>query len=336
MPSHKVTLQPSGHQFLCSEKQTLLHAGLESGLNLKYGCDGGNCGDCKARLISGSLSLTGHSDFCFSKQEKRQNYFLMCRQAATTDLVVEAVERGNVQEIAQQQIKARVYRIAQLTEDVIQVSFKTPRSQPLQFFAGQYMTVRFADGRFMRNKSIASCPCDQLNPQIHVKFRADDPFSDYVFHQLKKNETALLEGPNGDFVLDDDSNRPIILIAYDTGFASIKSLLEHALALEKEQPIYLYWLLTPGHSPYLKNFCQSISDAFDQVQFQEINLQSGNVDETREVLRELIASHSAAKYCDIYATLPSQYHQTAQSLFVETGIDDRHWRIDQIQKINAG
>ena len=52
MSAH-VTIQPSGHEFFVEGTDTLLDAALRNGVSLNYGCSNGNCGDCKARVVSG-------------------------------------------------------------------------------------------------------------------------------------------------------------------------------------------------------------------------------------------------------------------------------------------
>ena len=53
-----------------------------------------------------------------------------------------------------------------------------------------------------------------------------------MFAGLKDVATVRVEGPRGEFVLDEASTRPLVFVAFDTGFAPIKSLIEHAMALD--------------------------------------------------------------------------------------------------------
>ncbi|MCG8010341.1 MAG: 2Fe-2S iron-sulfur cluster-binding protein, partial [Candidatus Thiodiazotropha weberae] len=46
--SHKVQVEPSGHQFTVEENETILDAAIRQGVNLPYGCRNGFCGDCRA------------------------------------------------------------------------------------------------------------------------------------------------------------------------------------------------------------------------------------------------------------------------------------------------
>ncbi|MCK7580125.1 MAG: hypothetical protein MZV65_33595 [Chromatiales bacterium] len=47
-----------------------------------------------------------------------------------------------------------------------------------------------------------------------------------------------------------------VFIAWGTGFAPIKSLIEHAMALNEAESLHLYWLASPPHGHYLGNLCR--------------------------------------------------------------------------------
>jgi len=332
MPTHKVTLLPSGHCYYASSKQSLLKAGLESGLNLKYGCEGGNCGDCLARLLSGEIQTLRYSDYVLPEEQKNDGYFLTCSHAPLSDCQLEISEIGSVHDISQQAIEARVFRLESLANDVISLSLKTPRSQPLRFLAGQHIKVSL-NNHLQRNKSIASCPCDGLKPEIHVKRRHNDAFSHYVFEQLKRNDRVLIEGPLGDFVMDDDALQPLVFIAYDTGFAGIKSLLEHAIALEKEQPISLYWIVTPNSTPYLENYCRSIEDALDNFSYYPLSIKQASAMCFEAVLKKIFNQEEAIKQSDVFVILPAKFKPIAQAQIDQAGLDTSRWHLDGFLKL---
>ncbi len=282
--------------------------------------------------MSGSLQKIKHSDFNLTETQKNNQHYLSCCFAPISDVHLEAVEIGSVTEIAEQNIQTKVFKLEQLSDSVMFLSLKTPRAQPLHFIAGQHVTLTLEEG-ISRNKSIASCPCDGSKPEFHIKKRENDAFSEYVFQQLKKNDHITLNGPWGDFVMDDSSLRPLILIAFDTGFASIKSLIEHAIALEKEQPILFYWLMTPENKPYMENYCKSLQHALDNFEYKLVYIDECSKVVIAEVLSQLISREKAIKHSDVYVTLPVECRSAAEKMFIEAGIDDRHWRIDSINRI---
>lgn len=257
---------PSEHSFQAEEEETLLEAALRSGLNLKYNCNSGSCGDCQARLVSGELGRMEHHDYVFSRQEKANNHFLMCCAHPASDLVIEAVEAENAEDIPHQKITTTVAKLNPLSDSVMELQLRTPRSQTLWFLAGQYVTLHL-DGIKPRNKSIASCPCNGMVLQFHVQYVEGDPFAETVFKQLKPRDRIEVEGPFGNFILDEQSQRPCLFLAYETGFAPIKSLVEHAISLEFNQPLRLYWAATGADDLYLANYCRSWQDALDDFGF---------------------------------------------------------------------
>lgn len=114
-----------------------------------------------------------------------------------------------------------------------------------------------------------------MNIQFHITKSDNSSFNKYIFEQLKSGDEVRLEGPDGDFILDDDAPNPITLIAMDTGFAPVKSLAEHALTLAHTEQVYLYWLTSNKHQHYLRNLCRAWDDAFDSLQYSELNIKHG-------------------------------------------------------------
>lgn len=263
-----VIIQPSGHDYLVESKETILESGLKAGLALAYGCSNANCGLCKAKLISGEVVKTRRHDYTFTEAEKGQGYFLMCANGLVSDVVVEAPEACGSGDVPVQEVLTRVTKLENPSETVVILHLKTPRTQRLRFLAGQY--VRLTAGEVSAEYSVASCPCDDMRLQFHVPRLPGDPFADHVYSGLAKTDVVSVRGPEGEFVLREKHDRPIVFVAIDTGFAPIRSLLEQTMALEMTQPLYLYWMVTADGGHYLHNLCRSWMDAFDNLQYQAL------------------------------------------------------------------
>lgn len=273
-----------------------------------------------------------HSDFVLRPEQKAAGFFLSCCCAADSDCQIHMREIGTSEEIRQQAIETRVYRKQPLSADVLSLTLKTPRSQPLQFLAGQHVTLIVND-ELSRNKSIASCPCEGHRVEFHVKHRSSDPFSRYIFDRLQKNDRVRLEGPWGNFILDDESSRPLIFIAYDTGFASIKSLLEQVIALELPQSVSIYWLVTPNNTPYLVNYCRSIEDALDNFSFYPIAMRESSDWCLGEVLGKIVDQTAEINQADVYITVPDGLKETVRAVLMRTGVSVDQWRIDTLVRL---
>ena len=267
--TNRVRIIPSGHEFVSRGNSTLLDAGLGAGLALGYGCSNGNCGECLARVVSGEVIQTRHHDYVTNK-EAGGNQILMCCNTAASDVVLEAIEAQSSSEIPQQHITARVRNIQLVDNDIALVHLKTPRSQRLRFLAGQHVQLG-VNGAASATHSVASCPCDDMNLHFNIPLVPGDPFSSHVFEAMRKGDAVEIEGPYGDFVLDELSNRPLVFIAWRTGFGPVRSLVEHAMALDVPQDIHLVWIAENKQGRYLDNLCRSWADALNGFHYVAID-----------------------------------------------------------------
>jgi len=297
-----VQVIPSQREYFVEGSDTLLEAALRAGLALNYGCSNGNCGLCKARVVSGQVKKVRSHDFVLSEAEKNAGTVLMCSNTAVNDLVIEAQEAGSAREIPLQQIAARVKAIERLSDDMVLLHLQTPRTRRLRFFAGQYVTLQAGDNAPI-DYPVASCPCDDRNLQFHVQRKSGNPFTDRVFSGMKSGDTVNILGPRGEFVLREDSPHNLVFIAQDTGFAPIKSLIEHAMALDVAESLHLYWLATEERGHYLSNLCRSWSDALDNFHFTPIELPSAGAEDAgffKAELQCVTLDHPVLNDCDVY------------------------------------
>ncbi|WP_069472074.1 2Fe-2S iron-sulfur cluster-binding protein [Candidatus Marithrix sp. Canyon 246] len=253
----QVKVIPSGHDFFVEGKDSILEAALRAGLAVNYGCENGNCGACKARIVSGEVQTIRNHDYVFTDLEKQMNYQLLCSCTAITDLTIEAAEAHNPEDIPLQQVDTKVKKLEQLNEDLFLLRLQTPRTKTLRFLAGQYATLQFDNTEIQA--FIASCPCDGRNLEFHLscKFKKN----------LKLNQIVKLEAPHGDFVLQEDLKRPALFITDDKGFPPIKSLIEHVIASDNETINHLYWITNDETEPYQHNLCRSWVDALDDLKY---------------------------------------------------------------------
>jgi CDP-4-dehydro-6-deoxyglucose reductase len=262
----QVRILPSGHTFASEGNLNLLTAGLQAGLALGYGCSNGNCGKCLAKVVSGEVNKVQHHDYRISPEKKSSGHVLMCCNTAMTDVVLEASVALNASEIPQQQLTAKVKDITIVNDNVALLHLKTPRTNRLRFLAGQHVQLGGNDMP-VANVSVGSCPCDDMNLHFHIPRAPADAFSEHVFNQLKKGDGVDVNGPDGNFVLNEDSPRSLIFIAWQTGFGPIRSLIEHAMALEVAETMHLVWIGTDKKDRYLDNLCRSWDDALDDFSY---------------------------------------------------------------------
>jgi len=321
MSAH-VTIQPSGHEFFVESNDTLLEAALRAGVSLNYGCSNGNCGECRARLISGEVKKVHAHDYVLSQAEKDAGVILMCSCAAVNDVVIEASVAG-ASDIQEQQLVCKVKSVEEFNPQVSSLHLLAPRSQRLRFLAGQ--SVRLSAQGLSGKYAIASCPCEERHIEIQILRKPDDAFSEMLFSGLKAHDSVDVEGPYGECVLEDDSAHPVIFLAFGVGFAPIKSLIQHAMSLDLAESIDLHWL-ADGTGHYQHNLCRAWADALDNFNYFP-HAQSGMIGKE---LADIVAGYSGIHRFDVYAAGTTEQLKIAKRLFLEQGLPEQQWRAGAI------
>jgi len=236
----QISIQPSGHTFIAEDGATILRAALDAGFILPYGCRNGACGTCKGRIVAGQVDIGFASESALSEEDKSAGLALFCCAKPLSDIVIECREVSAVTDIPIKKLPCRVHRMERLAPDVMVLHLKLPVNERLQFLAGQYIEILLKDGK-RRAFSLAGAPHDDELLQLHIRLMPGGQFTEHVFGAMKERDILRFEGPRGSFFLREDSIRPIILLAGGTGFAPIKSVIEHAIHSQIERPMKLYW-----------------------------------------------------------------------------------------------
>ncbi len=263
-----VKLIPSGHDFFVEGSESILDASVRAGLKLSYGCSSGNCGSCKARLLSGEVWKMRDHDYVLSEREKQMGYLLTCSNTAVTDVVIEAAEAVTVADLPPQEIRASLRKQERVAPNLISLNVQTPRTQTLRFMAGQRARLTLEDGA-SRELPIASCPCNGRNLWFYVR-ESDDAFSRAVFAGLHQGHLVQVSGPVGGFVLREDAPEPAVFIALADGIAPVKSLIEHAVSIDVIESFHLYWGSDYPEGHYQGRWGRALTDALDNFAFTPI------------------------------------------------------------------
>ena len=263
--SASVKIIPSGHEFFVDGTESILEAAVRSGLRMSYGCSSGNCGSCKARVVSGEVWKLAEHDYVLSEREKQMGYVLTCRNTAVTDVVLEAAEAHTVDDLPEQQISAQIRKLEPETADLMLLHVQTPRTQTLRFMAGQRARLSLNDGT-TAELPIASCPCNGRNLQFLVR-RGSDAFSQDVFEQASARQGIEVSGPYGRFILHEDATEPAVFVAVGDAIAPIKSLIEHAISIDTIEAFHLYWTVDSADGHYQRGWCRALTDTLDNFSF---------------------------------------------------------------------
>lgn len=320
--SYKITIASSKESFPADNEETILKSALKHGHNFPYGCRNGACGSCKGKLIEGKIhyqnDVTG-----ISAQETREGYALFCQAVPESDVIIETKEIDQVGEIEIRKLPCRVIEIEKLNHDVIRLLLKLPSSERLQFLAGQYIDLLLHNGK-RRSFSLANAPHNDDALELHIRHYDGGLFSEYAFHELKEATLLRFEGPLGTFFLREDSERPIIMVAGGTGFAPIKSIIEHSIHLDDKRPIHFYWGARKEEDLYLNQLAQSWADEHEHIKFtpvlSEIDGQDQWQGRTGFVHNAILEDIEDLSKYEVYTCGPPPMVHAVLDSFVERGL----------------
>ncbi len=316
----QVTLIPKGQTFEVMGSESILEAGLRAGLPMPYGCSNGTCGDCKCRIASGEAVKMRPHDYQLSGADKAQGYVLACCYTAVSDLTVE-VPLAGATDIPEQTIKARVREVELLGGRRIALHLITSRAERMRYLAGQRLEIT-VNGE-SRMVPAASCPCDERRIEAHVLCDAPAETAQGPYSSLLVNTEVSVRGPFGEFVLDDSSERPIVLVAEGAGFAQIKSVLQHALSLEHAPSITLVRQAS-AEGLYQENLLKSYASALDNFRHVTFAADSSRA----AVLDAVVAEAGGISGYDIYAVGSRDFIDALHARCRDAGLPDSQWRSD--------
>ena len=331
--SHRVRIESSGHQFDCNSNETVLEAALRQGIALPYSCRNGACGSCKGKLRSGELEYREETQ-ALSTAEQAQGMALFCRAYPTGDLVIEVREVGAARDIPVKILPCRVQKKEQLAPDVVRIYLKLPKTERLQFLAGQYIDILMADGR-RRSFSLANAPHDDEMLELHIRLVPGGEFTQTVFEEMKEKALLRIEGPLGSFFLHDASTRPLIFMAGGTGFAPVKAMVEHLFYEKIKRPIFFYWGARDLDSLYLREMPGKWAKKHKNFTFVPVLSEPKPEDQwqgrTGYVHEAIAADFKNLSDYDIYACGPPPMVKSAYQAFTARGLPDEQYFSDAFE-----
>ena len=331
-----VRIQGDGRTFPAEGRETLLEAAIRAGVSLPYGCSAGNCGLCRARLAAGETAAVRHHDFAFSAAERAQGYFLLCSRAAAGDVVL-ALDDPGAAAIPLQRLQAKVRSAEREGPDLLRLRLRPPRRERLRFLAGQYARLRV--GEAAAEAAIASCPCEERHLDFHLRRRDGDAFSAAAFG-LRPGAPVELEAPLGRFTFDEASPRPAAFVAFDTGFAAVKSILEHVTARESARELQLFRVCCARADLYLDNLCRSWADALDELtymplalaeDFAEWEADPGGLDRLEALLARIVDALGDLSGRDLYVCAPAAVAERFEALALARGLARGQFRAEVVR-----
>lgn len=166
-------------------------------------------------------------------------------------------------------IQCKVKSIQPLASNTYQILLHP--ETPVDFKAGQYLMVVMGE-KDKRPFSIASSPCRHEGElELHIGAAEQNAYALEVVESMKaaleSDGEITIDAPHGDAWVKEDSERPLLLIAGGTGFSYVRSILDHCIARNSENEIYLYWGGRDECQLYAKEELRQIAEDNANVHF---------------------------------------------------------------------
>lgn len=238
MTGFTVKLQ-EGVEIFCSEGQNILEACLADGVPFPYNCRSGECAECCAELLEGTVNeAPGADPAMFSDADRAKGRILTCLCSPTSDITLGIELRDGPAAAKIQRLNAMVERVEQVSDSVVQVEFETPWE--VDYRAGQYFEWGLPGIVPNRSYSAANRPgSDRII--FDLRLHPGGKVSEYVSASLHAGDACELIGPYGHFGFSENHHRSVVCVAGGTGLAPIKAMLEDIIATGTDRQIQLFY-----------------------------------------------------------------------------------------------
>jgi CDP-4-dehydro-6-deoxyglucose reductase len=333
MKQFSITISSSGAEFTVKKGESVLAAALRQGVMLPYSCKNGTCGSCKGNVEHGEVHYPFHPPLALERSDIAEGYALLCQAEPMEDLVIRVREIEAVKDIPVRMLPARVIEKTLLAENVMRLRLRLPKSQRLQFLAGQYVDILLPGGK-RRAFSIASTPISADEIELHIRHVDGGDFTGWVFEDLKLRDILRLEGPLGTFfVRNDQPERPMIMMGGGTGFAPLKSMIEDLILHGDRRPIHLFWGARSAGELYRESLPEQWASEHEHIQYSSAlsDDSAGEGNFTGLVHEAVLDTYRDLSEFDVYMSGPPAMIDAAKAAFLARGVPEHRLFYDSFE-----
>lgn len=227
------------------KSETLLDALENAGYYMRNSCRNGVCQICEIGLLRGAVTQRYPQATYNNNNAVEEVRVLACTTTPLTNVWVNIEGLKAPGEQSVKKLVCDIKGIESLNHDVYRVRLQLPAtgSLAIEFNAGQYLDIVLPDGK-QASFSIGSAPEQGRDLELHIRHISDSDMSNAIMGHLQTEKTVELELPKGDCCLQAKNLHPstrFIFAAASTGFAQVKSVVEHLLANQVPNSISIYW-----------------------------------------------------------------------------------------------
>lgn len=327
--------------FEVHEDEYVLSGAISAGLALPHSCRAGNCGSCKALLLSGEIIHDDFDDSALNDRQENSGFILLCRCRAKSNLEIDIEEFSEL--LSKSHFwPARITSLRPLCHDVMLMRVLLAPGKDFKFSAGQYMDFVLPDSK-LRSYSIAGIDGREID--FHIRRVKDGLFTERVFNAYKTGDIVRLYGPLGTFFIREENTQPIIMLAGGTGIAPIKTMLEQISTQTSVLPTHLYWGVQTLEDVYLKYWLEEFTHNHTWFNYTIVLSNADEFYPARKgfVHQAVLEDHDDLSHYQVYTSGPPAMIKASQSSFIEAGLapeklyfDSFDFSADSIASVNAG
>jgi ferredoxin-NADP reductase/predicted pyridoxine 5'-phosphate oxidase superfamily flavin-nucleotide-binding protein len=240
------------------------------------------------------------------------------------------------------------YKVAKVVDEdeFIRSFYLEPQdiAKKLPFKAGQFLSVRLKledTDRFVgRNYTVSSAPSDpflriSVKREVGVDGQPDGRVSNYLHNHLVEGSIIEAKGPSGAFVLDNKTQRPVVLIGAGVGITPIISMFrDFATAIHRFGQSRSVTVIQAARKTSNLVFSEEFDSLQSEITYptqhfsvvsQPDSNQKASVDFgykghlSADMLKEMLPNES----CDVYICGPSGFMQNTYDALLSLGVSDK-------------
>jgi CDP-4-dehydro-6-deoxyglucose reductase len=119
----------------------------------------------------------------------------------------------------------------------------------------------------------------------------------------------------------------LVFIAWESGFAPVSSLVDHAIRKDENRSIDLYWLSAIPGGHYFSNYCRAWRDVLDDFRYHSIDLEPAGNERLEPVIERIVRVHASLMSSDLYLAIPQDSIDAVRRILEESGVPDAQVRI---------
>jgi CDP-4-dehydro-6-deoxyglucose reductase len=335
------------YKFDCLLGETVYEAATRAAIKLPISCRNGVCHICRAKLYSGKVlsgayrspidaqRIEAHpSDESLKKTIEDGQEVMLCQTWPETSCEIAVKNVYGPGELPLKNVKCQVLSVEVIKGYVYQVELQLPAGKTPEFYAGQYLSLNVPGKEGASFFSIASRPGIRV---ITLHIQADPHLEsaldviNFLQNCQAEKLCVAISLPFGEACLSLTPTQGLILMAAGTGFAQMKSIIEHLFSLNFAEPISLYWGVRKQDDMYMQPLAIEWEKRHANFKFKALIADDENIDANvhhNQLSDAVLADHQDLSDCLVFVSGSPKLVFSAMDALVEVGLPEQRFFSD--------